>query len=57
MKTIFLLFNRCEFSLKHSSNANANKQMFPQTQRTSLSEKITRNSTLNPSALYVSSQR
>lgn len=26
--------------LKHSSNANANEQMFPQTQPTSLSEKI-----------------
>lgn len=27
MKTIFLLFNQHEFSLKHSSNANANEQM------------------------------
>lgn len=27
MKTIFLLFNQHEFSLKHSSNANGNEQM------------------------------
>lgn len=35
--------------LKHSSNANANEQMFPQTQPTSLSEKIvnTEHLTLN----------